>query len=75
MGYSVVEVITLETCKHHWIIESPDGRSVLNGVCKKCGIEKQNFKAWVESWDSDIRKSEFNSYTPPDIREIKRVDF
>ncbi len=27
-------------CKHHWVLESPNG-PVSRGVCKKCGEERE----------------------------------
>jgi len=40
-------------CRHHWVIESPQGPSS-RGVCKLCGVEKefQNFMPDM-SWDGD----------------------
>ena len=35
-------------CAHHWVIETPDGRELLNGHCKKCGREKTNFRSSIE---------------------------
>lgn len=59
-----MEAATLETekCVHHWKIESPNGSKALRGVCKKCGEENEEFKPFIEVWDSDLRKSEFNQF-------------
>ena len=42
--------ITLE-CKHHWIIDSPNG-PISEGVCELCGV-RQEFKNSIpiSGWD------------------------
>ncbi len=37
------------TCRHHWLIETPDGPTSL-GVCRICGLERKfdnNFEHYV----------------------------
>ena len=34
-----------DECVHWWVIESPDGRHLLPGKCKKCGAERDDFPA------------------------------
>lgn len=37
------------TCRHHWLIESPDGPTSL-GVCRICGLEREfdnNFEQYA----------------------------
>lgn len=31
---------SVQTCRHHWIIETPHGATSL-GVCKRCGASKR----------------------------------
>ncbi len=41
------------TCRHHWIIESPNGETSA-GICKRCGA-KRHFRNSYEdyAWDPD----------------------
>jgi hypothetical protein len=41
------------TCKHHWVIESPNGE-FSRGSCKVCGEEKQFRNSTPDNvWESD----------------------
>ena len=43
-----------QQCRHHWIIETPNGETS-NGKCKKCGLERSNFRNWVvDYYNSDL---------------------
>lgn len=36
-------------CLHRWVIETPTpGRVHLNGVCKLCGDERDDFRAFLD---------------------------
>jgi hypothetical protein len=39
-------------CPHHWVIDSPDGRHLLPGVCKLCGAVRLNFRATCDDMDT-----------------------
>lgn len=46
---------------HHWLIESPNGKKELRGVCKKCGEVREDFPSslgeadtWTAGRMSDI---------------------
>jgi len=47
------EVIEESLCRHHWVIDTPDG-PVSTGVCRLCG-EQREFKNFLEGtyWDDD----------------------
>lgn len=48
--YGVVET---PACRHHWIIDSPQGATSM-GVCKICGTRREFFNYAPEgSWDSE----------------------
>jgi hypothetical protein len=35
-----------DPCVHHWLVEEPhDGKRYLYGRCKKCGLERDDFRA------------------------------
>ena len=36
-------------CKHHWVIETPNGAPILKGNCKFCGAKRQ----WSTAGESD----------------------
>ena len=42
-----------EQCRHHWVIESPNGPSSI-GICKRCGAvtESNNYLPY-SPWDED----------------------
>ena len=46
-----------EPCRHHWVIEAPDGPVSL-GRCRVCG-ETSEFKNFIEStpWGEESRES------------------
>jgi hypothetical protein len=46
VGAILDKTITKSTCRHHWIIEAPEGPTS-KGVCKLCG-EKKTFDNIVE---------------------------
>ena len=39
MELKPAQPIANEACRHHWIIEMPNG-PVSHGLCKNCGIER-----------------------------------
>ena len=39
LGAVLEKPVTISTCKHHWLIEPPDGPTS-KGVCKLCGEVK-----------------------------------
>ncbi|MGE3076782.1 MAG: hypothetical protein AB7N24_07950 [Dehalococcoidia bacterium] len=47
------EAISTTLCRHHWVIETPNG-SVSAGRCKRCGIDRE-FRNSAEEpmWDND----------------------
>ncbi len=49
----IEEVTDLPTCRHHWLIEPPQG-STSRGLCKACG-EIREFRNSSEDfvWDND----------------------
>ena len=48
------ELLEAPTCRHQWIIDSPNGPSS-NGVCRLCGEEKE-FQNYIEgsAWGYDM---------------------
>ena len=44
-------------CKHHWMIDSPNGPTS-NGVCKKCGDTRDDFHNSIEGRDYSLTVSE-----------------
>lgn len=44
---------TSALCRHHWVIETPNG-AVSSGMCKRCGLHKE-FRNSAEDplWDND----------------------
>ena len=48
---ATIPALTVVTAEHahHWVIDEARG-PVSNGVCKKCGLEKQ-FKNWIGETD------------------------
>ena len=58
---------TAETCRHHWVIESPHGSPTVRGQCKLCGAtrtyptfaeEKQSLQRWQHPVQWAERKDE-----------------
>lgn len=49
----VEEVVELPSCRHHWIIEPPQG-STSKGICKVCG-ENREFRNSSDDivWESE----------------------
>lgn len=47
------EGISSALCRHHWVIETPNG-AVSSGRCKRCGVGKE-FRNSAEDamWDND----------------------
>ena len=41
------KLINGELCRHHWLIETPNG-NICKGICRFCGEEKE----FVTSWES-----------------------
>ena len=50
------EASAAETCRHHWVIESPDGPTS-RGYCKLCRREREFF--------NDPERAEIRANTPP----------
>ena len=44
---AVREVPSQEECRHHWVIESPDG-PMSKGACRLCGAERE-FRNYLEN--------------------------
>jgi len=44
----MAEAPSISTCVHHWILESPDGRSTVSGTCKLCGQTRFDFATGYE---------------------------
>ena len=42
-------------CVHHWMIDTPDGSTWLDGRCKKCGAEKQ-FRSTPQAAKYQVQK-------------------
>jgi len=36
-------------CRHHWLIESPNGNERLRGRCRRCGTER-DWPAWLRPY-------------------------
>ncbi len=56
--------VDVGTCKHHWIIESPQG-ALSSGRCKRCG-EVREFRNSAQDyiWDDDSSSgSGYNSWS------------
>ena len=51
-------------CIHHWVIETPVG-PMSQGVCKRCGEERQfkNFMGSNPYWDHDVSLDQVTSGT------------
>ncbi len=47
------EAVGSALCRHHWVIETPNG-SLSSGRCKRCGLAKE-FRNSAEDplWDND----------------------
>ncbi|MDD5082496.1 MAG: hypothetical protein PHU08_03885 [Dehalococcoidales bacterium] len=43
-------------CRHHWVIETPDGPSS-RGVCKYCGTEKEFNNSFLRDSTYIMKKS------------------
>ena len=66
-------VIIIEACVHHWLFGPPehDGRDVSVGICKKCGVEKEecnHFSTAVVSYVLNQRRARDRKYMPLDAR-------
>ncbi len=43
------------TCQHHWMIASPNGSAMSQGICNRCGAEREFPTALSDSvWDSEV---------------------
>lgn len=40
---------------HHWVVEPPNGKPLLDGECKFCGEYRENYYAASDWWLDDIR--------------------
>ena len=55
----------MNDCAHHWILESPTGGTFVTGRCRKCGVERGDFRAglasdvdWMLKRDGYARRAE-----------------
>ncbi len=49
-----LEVLEVQVCQHHWVIEPPNGPTS-RGLCRNCG-ESRDFLNYADgsSWGSDV---------------------
>ncbi len=64
----VKELISLPTCTHHWVIETPLG-PMSKGKCKICGEEKEFSNQWRPN--NTIGSGWDNSKEAPSDKEQK----
>lgn len=52
-----VEEQEISQCRHHWVIETPNG-AVSRGRCKRCGAIQEFYNSMPETsyWDDDSSK-------------------
>lgn len=66
-------VIIIEECVHHWLFGPPvhDGRDMSVGICKKCGVEKEecnHFSRAVVSYALNQQRARDKKYMLLDVR-------
>lgn len=42
--------MTTSPCRHHWLIASPDGRTWLPAVCRRCGAQREYLAGGEYGW-------------------------
>lgn len=40
----------MESCRHHWVLDSPDGGRCVAGTCLKCRETRNDFKASFDAF-------------------------
>jgi len=72
---SAAESQEAPTCRHHWVIDSPQG-ATSRGVCKICGAEKEFRNSAGDSlWESDgVPEAGGTRWSSPVVRSESAPD-